>query len=656
MLEQLRRNSRSVIIWALFLIIIASFVVTFGTQSEVNTSCGGTQSNEIMAVDGQAVEVHSWRLGMNSTQAGMSKLFRSQQVLDKLLEREILAQAAEDAGFRVTTEMATDKILAGEFSILGSQGSGSNFYFRNGVFDYDVLLAQVNAWGLPTIDAFIEQQKRELLAAQMRRLILSSAVASPEEARARLVYENTKASLDVLQFRPADYRSKLELTDADIDAYLAAHEEEVRKKYEEQERTYKDVGKQAKVRQIMFRRQQPAAAAGDAVGESETDPGEVAAREASEKLAAGADFATLAREVSQDERSKRKGGDLGWKSVESPGLGATELADALKTLEPGQTSDVIATRHGFFILKVEGEREGDLSFADVKRELAERMAPESYAREAARRDAAAALARAQSALAEGKTLEDVFERQIAPPPSQPGLNNIPSDMSPEELQQLIQQLQQQQQGSLIMDGPNMPAEAPLQADAPAQGAATTQGATAQQAGPQTGGPAAGQTQAAQQTEAAGTAPAAGAAAPAAAGAIPVPADLVTPKLRKVGPFTRDPEGTVPGVGKSKELVEAAFDELTTGQVTEQVIEVDGTFVVAQLVSRDEANLEELEKELEKEVHNLALERGYRLYSEWLQERCSALVEDEAVGINKSLMTELSDSQEQGFTYQPFCAK
>lgn len=655
MLEQLRRNSRSVIIWVLFGIIIATFVFTFGTQSEVNTSCGGAQSNEIMAVDGHTVEVHSWRLGMNSTQSGMSKLFRSQQVLDRLLEREILAQAAEDAGFRVTTEMATDKILEGEFYILGSQGDGRSFYFRNGVFDYDVLEAQVNAWGLPTVDAFVEQQQRELLAAQMRRLILESAVASPEEARDRLVYENTKASLDVLQLRPGDYRSKLNLTDADLDAYLAAHEEEVRKKYEEEERIYKGVGKQAKIRQIMFRRQQPPAAAGDAIAESVTDPGETAAREAHAKLAAGADFATLAREVSEDERSKSKGGDLGWKSVESPGLGATELADALKTLQPGQISDVIATARGFHILKVEGEREGDLSFADVKRELAERMAPDYYAREAARRDATAALARAKSALAEGKALDDVFERQIAPPPSQPGLNSIPSDISPEELQRIIEQLQQQQ-GSLTIDGPNMPAEALLQAGVLAQTA------TAQTAAAQTGAAAQAQTaqtgaaQADAATAQTGAAQTEAAAAPAADAAIPVPADLVTPKLRKVGPFTRDPEGTIPGVGKSKELVKAAFDEMTAGQLTDQVVEVDGTFVVAQLVSRDEANLEELEKDLEKEVHNLALERGYRLYSEWLQGRCSALIADEAVGINKDLMTQLSDSQEQGFTYTPFCAK
>jgi hypothetical protein len=38
MLEQLRRNSRSFLIWVLFGIIIAAFVLTFGTQ-EVSPGC-----------------------------------------------------------------------------------------------------------------------------------------------------------------------------------------------------------------------------------------------------------------------------------------------------------------------------------------------------------------------------------------------------------------------------------------------------------------------------------------------------------------------------------------------------------------------------------------------------------------------------------------
>ena len=40
MLEQLRQQSRSFIIWILFGIIIVVFVISFGPQAEANLGCG----------------------------------------------------------------------------------------------------------------------------------------------------------------------------------------------------------------------------------------------------------------------------------------------------------------------------------------------------------------------------------------------------------------------------------------------------------------------------------------------------------------------------------------------------------------------------------------------------------------------------------------
>lgn len=628
MLEQLRRNSRSVIIWVLFGIIIAAFVLTFGTQSDVNMSgcASGATGTDVMVVGDEKVSVHGWRMGINSTQGSMNKLFRSQQVLDRLLEREILAQAAQEAGFQVTTDLTNLRIADGEFYILGAPGDGKSFYYRNGAFDYDILDAQVNAWGLPTMGEFIAQQKRELLANAMRQYLLQSAEASPEEVRARFVQENTRATLDLLQFRPSEYRSKINLDDAAVDAYLAAHGDEVRQRYQENERSYQGVGKQVKLRQMMFRpKKQAAAAEGSAGGETpDADPGLTAAQGAHAQLVAGADFATLASELSEDPRHEARGGDLGWRSLESPSLGARELGDALKNLKVGEVSDVITTPRGYYILKVEGEREGDLSFDDVKHELALNMAPAHYAKLAAERDARAALARAQSALAEGKRLDEVFERQAAPPPRPNNFNNLPPDMSPEELQQLLQQLQQQ--GSVTVDSADMPAEAPLQDDTAAAPAAPT-----------------------------GAAPAAP-AAPATGEAIPVPADLVVAKLRKMGPFMRDADGNIAGLGSSEELMKAAFDELQPGQLAPRVYEVGESFVVAQLVSREDANLEELDEDMAQKTRELALEHGYRLYSEWLKERCSALFKAQDIRINTTLMSQLADTDDQKFSYRPFCAE
>lgn len=655
MLEQLRQNSRSVIIWVLFIIIIATFVFTFGSQADVSTtSCSGaTSSSDVMDVNGRQVSVHSWRFGMAALRGGTSKVLRSQRVLDALLQRELLAQAAEEAGFRVTTEMATEAISEGKFLIFGQEVDGKNIYFRDGYFDYDLLLAQVNAMGLPSIDQFIAEQQREMQAKMMRDLLLRGSVASPEEARTRYIYENTTATVDVVQFRPIEYQRKISLTNEQIDSYRQAHESEVRAKYDADSALYKGRGKELKIRQLHIARKQPAVLkpGGEAGAEAgatpaqpeQEDPGLVAARQARERLVGGADFAQLAREISEDERSKDRGGSLGWRSAENPGLGARELAEAVKTLQVGGVSEVITTTRGYYILKIEDTREGDLSYEQVARDLAEQMAIEQYAKAAARRDAQAALERARAALAEGKKLDEVFERD-AQPAQQPGLDSLP----PEILEQL------QKQGSVTFDGPSKPAEASW------QGAQQT-GAPGDQPAAAPAAPAADDTATVTATGApdtAGTTAAPDTVATTAAPIedVPVPADLVKAKVRSVGPFTRDPEGMLMGVGKSEELMNAIFGKLEVNELTSQVYEVSDTFVFVQLVSRQEPNLEDFQKEQLERTQLLGLERGYGDLSTWVQARCEAVTGAGEVEPNRDLLNQIATENEgEEFTYQPNCA-
>jgi peptidyl-prolyl cis-trans isomerase D len=661
MLEQLRQNSRSLIIWVLFGIIIVSFIVTFGSQADVNMAgCGGGSSSYAMVVDDQDVSVHSWRFGMATMRAGADKAQRAQRILDSLLKREILAQAARDAGFRVTTDMATDLIRNGEFLVMGMPVDGKGIYYRNGYFDYSLLQAQVNAMGLPSIDQFIAEQQRELEAEMMRDLLLRGAVASPEEARARYVYESTTAIADVVQLRASEYQRKITLSPEQIDRYRQEHESEVRAKYDADAALYKGRGKEVKIRHIFVERKQPATIRhGETDGGTppeDTDPGLQIARQARERILAGADFGQVASEVSEEERSKSRGGSLGWRSQENPGLGVRELADAVKTLEVGAVSEVITSTRGYHVLKLDEMREGDLSYEQVAGEIAEQMAVQAYAKAAARRDAQRALERAKAALAEGKKLEDVFKRQ-QPPPS--GFESLP----PEIQEQLRQQMEKQ--GSLTpasFDGPDRPAEASWQGgaqpavpgDQPAPApAAAGQGDQAGQAGaPAAGAPAEGAAVTATGAPAASAEP----AAEPVGEDIPVPEGLVEPEVRRVGPFTRDAEGLILGVGKSEELMKLIFTELEDNQLTDEVYEVSESFVFVQLVSRQDPNLEDFQKDQLDRTQLLGMERGYGELQTWLQSRCKALVEGKQIGINRELMNQLATEREgEEFTYQPNCA-
>ncbi len=67
------------------------------------------------------------------------------------------------------------------------------------------------------------------------------------------------------------------------------------------------------------------------------------------KLKSGTDFATLAKQVSQDEATRDNGGDLGWfpRDVMPP-----EFEQAAFALQPGQISGVVSTQLGLHIIKV----------------------------------------------------------------------------------------------------------------------------------------------------------------------------------------------------------------------------------------------------------------------------------------------------------------
>ena len=72
-----------------------------------------------------------------------------------------------------------------------------------------------------------------------------------------------------------------------------------------------------------------------------------------EELAGGADFATIARERSQDPGSGAQGGDLGWFGT---GMMVQPFEEAVVALEPGAVSAPVETQFGWHVIRLNETR------------------------------------------------------------------------------------------------------------------------------------------------------------------------------------------------------------------------------------------------------------------------------------------------------------
>jgi peptidyl-prolyl cis-trans isomerase C len=108
-----------------------------------------------------------------------------------------------------------------------------------------------------------------------------------------------------------------------------------------------------------------------------TDEARKKAESILQRIRTGEDFATLAKDNSNDPRSKANGGDLGY--VERGQMGA-EFDQAAFSLKPGEVSGIVETRDGFDIIRVEAIREVSASDAKVRQQMTDKLKKDAIGR------------------------------------------------------------------------------------------------------------------------------------------------------------------------------------------------------------------------------------------------------------------------------------
>ena len=263
-------------------------------------------------------------------------------------------------------------------------------------------------------EEFEESTRVQLTDDMMRAMVEEAVIISDDEARREYDRRNQKLSFDYLELASQKFAPGIKPTDQQVEDYFKKNSEAFREPErimiefidydpallgekitpsgKDVEAYYKSYVKttfshpeQAHARHILI-----------SVAENATDKekAEAKAKAATvlSQLKQGADFAKLANQYSDDPGNKENGGDLGFFSR---GQMVKPFEDAAFKLKPGQISDLVESRFGYHIIKLEALKPAGTDTLEQARpsiiETLRRKAGTDIARDQMREDLAATL-------------------------------------------------------------------------------------------------------------------------------------------------------------------------------------------------------------------------------------------------------------------------
>ena len=390
----------------------------------------------------------------------------------------------------------------------------------------------------------------------------------------------TKRNILYVRFRPQDYIDEVQPTDMEIEDFYRLHEEN----YKEPEKV--------RARHILFRIPPKAKTSDIQAIQKRADMVLGLARK-------GEDFAELARKYSEDSTAA-KGGDLGYFTREDM---VKPFSDSAFSLEKGEISDLVRTRFGLHIIKIEDIKvESIKPLVEVKESVIQSVKQEQ-AREIARQ-------RAESFIDLSRSLDDMQKaaQEKSLPVKESGFfavdAPIPSLGSHPEVSQVIFSLQLREISPVLTLGEDQlvaqliaiqdsrlkeldEAKKEVREDWLAGQSRDLARRTAQE-----------WLNAARKE-----------------GTITNIARNNNLQLKKTGLFTAISPARP--IGNQRDLVITAF-ALTPGQpVAPEVYEVDGKFLIVQLEDRQPATEEEFQKEKASLASQLLVAKKEQTFSRWM---------------------------------------
>lgn len=392
MLKVFRDNLKylSWVLWLVIAVFILFVFVDFGsgvprggapsaaaiTVGEAEISFGELQKSYQRTQD-----LYHQAYGDRLTPELIEQLHLPQQVMNQLVSQKLMVAEAESIGIQATDAEVRARIL----EVPGFQDEQGHFV---GGQQYSQILT-ANGY---TEEGFEQEIRHDLLLDKLRRIIADSLWIPDDEVEQAYRDQTERAKIRYVHLPAAGFSDQVELSDEELAAYFADHEEdfrfpqrrvvdyllvdtaEVRAGIElddEELKTYYDThvdefsrSEQIRARHILIRVDDDLPEA-----EAERKIGDIKA-----EIEAGGDFAEIAGRESADEASAANGGDLGY-------FGRGQMVPAFETAAfdaaPGTLVGPIRTPFGFHLIEVIDHRPaGTRSFDEVRGQIQARLLAE----------------------------------------------------------------------------------------------------------------------------------------------------------------------------------------------------------------------------------------------------------------------------------------
>ena len=385
-LSLMRKHAKSWLIKFLIGIIAVVFIFYFGYSFR---SKGGVK---VAYVNGELISGVEYQKVYRNLLEGLQREYRDvwsdnlikifdikNRALESIIHQKLISQEAKKIGLDVTEKEVQEKIMA---------YPGFQFQGRFDERRYMALL-QNNRMKPEEFEAAIAQ---ELLQEKVAQFLMTFSSVTEKELRDQYAFYNEAVKVSFVEFLPERYQDLVKIDEAGLEKYFDEHKEtyrvpekikltymvvdpdgfkdkvqisdgEIGIYYEDNIAMFKEK-KQVRARHILFKLAQ------NASEEKEKEVKEKAfavVRQAK----AGEDFATLAKEHSEGPTAK-DGGDLGYFSA---GEMVKPFEEAAFNMKKGEISDLVRTRFGYHIIKVEDVKEARTKpLEEVRNQIFENLA------------------------------------------------------------------------------------------------------------------------------------------------------------------------------------------------------------------------------------------------------------------------------------------